>query len=171
MYAKGSFWSHSYTFCATRNYVVETYRLATCCQLVSINAFPELKVCLCVQARVHMNGQLEKEYVTPMESHSLGAILPNNCLRACLSLRSPYPAVTSLGDSHPMATRRSYGSVRNKTWHGYVAFFSLPCYCFHTLVSTLQHFPLVPLIRDMMMVRTLSTVTHVDVSIQWQWGV
>ena len=51
----------------------------------------ELKVCLCIQARAHVNGQLEKELVTSIESHSqLGAILLNNCVRACLSLRSPY---------------------------------------------------------------------------------
>ena len=37
-----------------------------------------------------MNGQLEKERVTSIESHSLGAILLNNCVRASLSLRSPY---------------------------------------------------------------------------------
>ena len=72
----------------------------------------ELKVCLCVQVEARMNGQLEKECVTPVEFHSLGAILLNNCVRACLSLRSPYPAVTSLGDSHPLATRYSCESVR-----------------------------------------------------------
>ena len=69
----------------------------------------ELKVCLRVQARTHMSGQLEKECVTPMQSHSLGTILLNNCVRACLSLRSPYPAVTSLGDSHALSTRHSCG--------------------------------------------------------------
>ena len=74
----------------------------------------ELNVYLCVQAIAHMNGQLEKERVTSIESHSqLGAILLNNCVRACLRLKSPYPVVTSLGDSHPLATRHSCGSVRN----------------------------------------------------------
>ena len=38
-------------------------------------------------------------HVTPIESHSLGAILLNNCVRACLS--------HTLGDSHALDTRVS----------------------------------------------------------------